>query len=316
MQKMLPYLVKLANHFDSKNLKKDADIVDRLILKLAADIKSELVNILREEDDPYNKLKELLERDDLAQSFPELAAKLAASEGKPSLKEMNQPKSHHAYQVLEHIVQVVRSIKKEDKNQQLKLRLAALMHDLGKKEAYTIKEDGEPAFHGHQDHSAKHAKELLPHLGVMEGSPQHDSIVKLVQHHEIREADLFLNYSKNASVDKLEINKSALGRLVRNVGPDNFDHLIDLRIADRKGQGKGETSEGLEKLRSAGHKIISEEKEKAEAPKDPLAPEKGKAIGLLMKNKKIPADQKMVLKTEILGLTTKEEIEKLISSLS
>lgn len=106
-------------------------------------------------------------------------------------------------------------------SKKLEVRLAAFLHDLGKPKSK--RGQGEMAtFHGHEYIGARLTKQIMERLKF----PRKiiDKTVLLVKNH-------MFYYN----VD--EVGESGVRRVVRKVGLDNIDDLIDVRIGDRLGSG-------------------------------------------------------------------------------
>ena len=103
----------------------------------------------------------------------------------------------------------------------LEVRLAALLHDVGKPE--TKRGQGEHAtFHNHEYASARIAEKILKRLRFQ--TKIIDQVVLLVRNH-------MFYYN----VD--EVGEAGVRRVVQKVGLENINDLIDVRIADRLGSG-------------------------------------------------------------------------------
>lgn len=128
----------------------------------------------------------------------------------------------HSYTVWEHSL---RSIEHSAKNKwSLEIRLAALLHDIGKPAtAKWSDEKKDWTFHGHDVVGGRMAKKILTNLKF--SNKQIDKITKLVRWH------LFFS-------DTDLITLSAVRRMVRNVGEENIWDLMDLRVSDRIGTGR------------------------------------------------------------------------------
>jgi hypothetical protein len=99
--------------------------------------------------------------------------------------------------------------------------LAALLHDIGKPR--TKRGEGPDAtFYGHEIVGAKMTAQILNRLRF----PKKDieKITKLVRYH------LFY-YNPG------EVGESSVRRLIRQVGPENMEELLEVRMADRIGSG-------------------------------------------------------------------------------
>jgi len=103
----------------------------------------------------------------------------------------------------------------------LEVRLASLLHDVAKPRAKQG-EGLDATFYGHEMLGAKMASKVLARLKFP--SSLADKIIKLVRYH------LFY-YNVG------EVGENSIRRLVRNVGKENVEELLQLRMADRIGSG-------------------------------------------------------------------------------
>ena len=126
---------------------------------------------------------------------------------------------HHIYQCYDHCLRSLGYAAKKNFNKYV--RLAALLHDVGKPRV----KEGEGAdatFYNHEIVGAKMTLQILNRLKF----PKKDieKIAKLVRYH------LFY-YTPE------EVGESSVRKLVRNVGPENMEELLEVRMADRIGSG-------------------------------------------------------------------------------
>jgi len=126
---------------------------------------------------------------------------------------------HHIYDCYEHAVRSLKYAAEQNYNQDV--RLASLLHDIGKPRSKEGKGE-EATFYNHEIIGAKMTRKILKRLKFPK--KQIKKIVTLVQYH------LFYY-----NVD--EVGESSVRRLVRNVGRENMDELIQVRKADRIGSG-------------------------------------------------------------------------------
>jgi tRNA nucleotidyltransferase (CCA-adding enzyme) len=98
------------------------------------------------------------------------------------------------------------------------LRWAALLHDLGKPDCFTIDENGTGHFYGHGNISHIHAENILKRLKV--SNDDYNTITKLVKYHD--------NY--------IETNEKAVRRALNRYGEDFLRLLLVLKRADNAGQ--------------------------------------------------------------------------------
>lgn len=126
---------------------------------------------------------------------------------------------HHTLQVYQHNISSLNYACWQ--NFSLEVRMAALLHDIAKPRVK--KGEGEGAiFYNHEIVGAKMSQQILQRLRF--SKKQSDKITKLVKYH------LFYY-----NVD--EVGSSSVRRLVRNVGPENIEELLQVRKADRIGSG-------------------------------------------------------------------------------
>jgi poly(A) polymerase/tRNA nucleotidyltransferase (CCA-adding enzyme) len=126
---------------------------------------------------------------------------------------------HHIYDCYEHYLRSLDFAAKKGFN--MYVRLAALFHDIGKPR--TKKGEGPDAtFYGHEIVGAKMTAQILNRLRF--SKKDIEKIVKLVRYH------LFY-YNPE------EVGESSVRRLLRKVGKENIEELIQVRMADRIGSG-------------------------------------------------------------------------------
>ena len=126
---------------------------------------------------------------------------------------------HHIYTVWEH--NLLSLDWAANHNYKLENRIASLMHDIGKPR--TKNGSGPDAtFYNHEVIGAKMTAKILERLKFPKKFIE--KVVLLVRYH------LFY-YNVE------EVTESSVRRLVKNVGPENIDDLLEVRIADRKGSG-------------------------------------------------------------------------------
>jgi tRNA nucleotidyltransferase (CCA-adding enzyme) len=126
---------------------------------------------------------------------------------------------HHIYDVYKHSLYSLDYATKKDFNKYV--RIAALLHDVGKPR--TKEGEGvDSTFYNHEVVGAKMTSQILQRLKF----PKKDieKIVKLVRYH------LFYY-----NVD--EVGDASVRRLVRRLGKENLEELVQLRMCDRIGSG-------------------------------------------------------------------------------
>lgn len=128
----------------------------------------------------------------------------------------------HSFDVFEHLLRSLQHA--ADKGWSLEVRLAALLHDIGKPATREYSEEKRDwTFHGHDVVSARMAKKILGDLKY----PKEviEKVVSLVRAH------MFFS-------DPDLVTLAAVRRLVARVGKENIEDLVNLRVCDRIGTGR------------------------------------------------------------------------------
>ena len=195
-------------------IKKSAHFIRKISLER---IRDELFRILAS---PYAADGILLLKNTglLKEIIPELDAAFAVGQ--------KSPKRHHIYDVGTHSVMALKNCPSVDPV----VRLATLLHDIGKVKTYKIDTHGIVTFYNHEIVSTKIAKEILNRLRL--SRKKTEKILILIRWHQF-------------TVDERQTD-SALRRFIRHVGKENLEDMLALRIGDRLGGGATETSWRLE----------------------------------------------------------------------
>lgn len=128
----------------------------------------------------------------------------------------------HKYEVFEHNLRTLQHA--ADKKLSLEVRLAALFHDISKPISRRWSQEKKDwTFHGHEVVGARATKKVLSRLRF----PKEiiEKVTALVRWH------MFFS-------DPEEVTLAAVRRTIRNVGEDNINDLLDLRMCDRIGTGR------------------------------------------------------------------------------
>ena len=126
---------------------------------------------------------------------------------------------HHIYTVFEHSIRALNYT--AEKNYPLHIRLAALLHDVGKPRAKRG-EGVNSTFYNHEVIGAKMTVRILSRLNFSK---------------EITERVAHLVRSHMFYYNVHEVSEAGVRRFLRRVGPENVDDLIKIREADRIGSG-------------------------------------------------------------------------------
>ncbi|KKS95591.1 MAG: hypothetical protein UV71_C0005G0020 [Microgenomates group bacterium GW2011_GWC1_43_13] len=143
--------------------------------------------------------------------------------------EQKSPGRHHIYDVGDHLLMSLKNCKSPDPV----TRFATLIHDIGKPQTYKKLESGVITFYNHEMVSTKIAENIADRLRF--SNKERDKFIKLVRWHQF-------------TVDEHQTD-SAIRRILHNVGLENMDDMLSLRVADRLGGGARETSWRLEEFK-------------------------------------------------------------------
>jgi len=176
-------------------------------------IRDEFLKIIAS-DNPENGVMTLKKTNLLGIFLPELVEAFSFDQV--------SPKRHHIYDVGTHSVKTLAECKNPDPI----VRLACLLHDLGKIKTRQITQEGVVTFYNHELIGTQMAYEIGQRLKL--SKKQLYKLTKLVRYHQF-------------TVSELQTEK-ALRRFIKNVGVSNLQDIIDLRFADRAGSGAKPTS--------------------------------------------------------------------------
>ncbi len=128
----------------------------------------------------------------------------------------------HSYDVFEHNLRALQHA--ADNDWSLEVRIAALMHDIGKPAVREWSEEKKDwTFHGHDVVGAKIAKKILKDLRF--STEIIENVSNLVRWH------MFFS-------DPDTVTLSAVRRTIQRVGQDHIKELLQLRMCDRIGTGR------------------------------------------------------------------------------
>ncbi len=189
------------------------DKTERAIVKMAGALKfiarervaAELIKILQSPR-PYDGIMALHETKLLQYIIPELEQGVGIEQSR-----------HHIYTVFDHGVLSL----KHCPSQEWQVRMAALIHDVGKPKTKKII-GGIATFYNHEYVGARLAERLCKSLKF--SAADTERIVNLVRNHMF-----YYNVG--------EVTAASVRRLIKKVGKENLKDLIDLRISDRLGSG-------------------------------------------------------------------------------
>ncbi|MDP2637395.1 MAG: HD domain-containing protein [bacterium] len=126
---------------------------------------------------------------------------------------------HHKYTVWEHNIRSL--LFATQKSWSLEVRLASLLHDVAKPRVKKG-EGADSTFHGHEVVGANMAKDILSRLRFPQKTVE--KVTKLIRYHMF-----YYNVG--------EVTDYSVRKLVRNIGSESIEELLQVRQADRIGSG-------------------------------------------------------------------------------
>ena len=129
-----------------------------------------------------------------------------------------EQKGYHSFDVFEHSLYACDGAPAQNPE----VRLAALLHDIGKPASLAHDELGIPTFHGHERESVSIARKIIQRFKFPKAFEAH--VLLLIENH-------MFNYQS-------EWTDSAVRRFIAKSGKENISNLFKLRRADQYGMSK------------------------------------------------------------------------------
>ncbi len=147
----------------------------------------------------------------------------------------DQKNPYHIHELLEHTAIAVDNVPAT-----LHLRLAALLHDIGKPSCYSEDESGFAHFYGHQEKSASAADNIMKRLRFDRLTS--DKVIRLVKYHD----------------SPIKPEDKSVRRWINKLKPDMFFDLLSMKRADINAQNpeKKGRLEIVEELENIARRII------------------------------------------------------------
>jgi len=151
-------------------------------------------------------------------------------------KGFDQKTEYHKYDVLEHSIKAL-EYAEADKS----IRIAALLHDIGKPLCFTLDEKGRGHFYGHPEISARMATDILKRLKADRALT--DKVELLVRYHDT----------------PTKKDRAFVKRLLNTVGEENFFDFIKVYYADGAAHAEGhrDSAERAMWMKNEAEDIIS-----------------------------------------------------------
>lgn len=152
----------------------------------------------------------------------------------------NTPQNHphHIYNVAQHTIVALQNIEPT-----VRLRLTMLLHDIGKISTRTTDKHGIDHFYNHPKKSAQIEEKVLRELKL--DNKMIKEVGQLIYYH-----DYHIKHS---------INKVYVKKMLKEIGPELFDELLKVQLADAKAQNLeklGPKCEIIEKQRKLKEEVI------------------------------------------------------------
>ena len=141
------------------------------------------------------------------------------------MKGFDQKSRWHVYDILNHTALAV-----EKSPEAPVLRLAALLHDCGKVDSFTVDERGVGHFYGHPEVSYEKAKTALARLKLDNATTA--AVLTLIKYHDM----------------PIEPTKPAVKKVLKLLGADLFFKLLDIKRADNLAQNLELTKDVLKTI--------------------------------------------------------------------
>ncbi len=196
-----------------RSIREHAELITSVSAERIAD---ELTKLLERAEKPSDGFRIMQTTGLLKYVLPELEACVGVS----------QPGPYHKYDVYEHTLHVIDAAKPS-----LRLRLAALFHDIRKPQHRRVSDEGDRAtFYGHEIGGARTARAIMRRLRFSNDLTR--DVSTLVERHMFTTG----------------VSDKGLRRLVKKVGVGLIWDLLDLRRADVVGQGMGGHTEDVDQF--------------------------------------------------------------------
>ena len=175
-------------------------------------IRKELWEVMTQADAPSIFFRYLEQSGTLVHVFPELYHAIGLTQSNKAV----------GLDLFDHLMYAIDSVPKR----KVRIRFAALLHDIAKPYTKIIDRKGDLHFYGHDRVGAFKAEGILFRLRFPKAFVK--GVSHLIRHH-------LFDASPRLSVGSLR-------KLIHKVGPDNIYDLLDLREADRYGTGRPDIS--------------------------------------------------------------------------
>lgn len=208
-----------------KAILQNADLIKEIAWER---IRDELFKILAS-NNPYIGIIKLREAGILKIILPELEACFGIQQ--------EGPKHDRIYDIGEHSLLSFKECTSKDPL----TRLAALLHDIGKVKTVNTQKDGNVTFYNHDLEGGKLSFQIAKRFNL--SKKQTDKLYKLIRWHMF-------------TMDENQTD-SAIRRFIKNIGVENIEDMLAVRIGDRLGGGtQNPTSWRMEKFKERIKEVL------------------------------------------------------------
>lgn len=192
-------------------------------------VRDELLKILSS-DYPYEGIVMLMNTNLLEQILPELQRCFGIMQ--------LGPKHDRVYDIGEHSLLTLKFCRSADPV----IRLACLLHDVGKPDTYKVDESGNVTFYNHEIVGSRIVDQIAKRLRL--SKKQSNLVRTLVRWHMFSTSE--------------HQTDSAIRRIIKNIGVENIENMLILREADRLGGGtQNATSWRLENFKDRIKQVLT-----------------------------------------------------------
>ena len=135
-----------------------------------------------------------------------------------AMKGFEQHNPYHKYDVLEHCIRAMEAVRTTPENLE-EMKLATLLHDVGKPETYFMDEEGIGHFYGHPKKSEELVRGIMQRLKADKATLERVAV--LVKYHD-------LIFDKDERLLKRWMNK---------LGPEVLQEILEIKLADNFATG-------------------------------------------------------------------------------
>lgn len=148
--------------------------------------------------------------------------------------EFEQRNKHHCYTVAEHILRSIECVLPDEI-----VRLALFFHDIGKPKCFTLDENGQGHFYGHEKISADMTKEIMERLEFDKETIER--VYKLVRYHLFYRSQIDIYYVQ---------------KMINRLGKDDMLKFFKVIEADKIAHNPPYDFDGIDKMKKLYYALV------------------------------------------------------------